>query len=180
MYLKSITYLVIACVVFLSCTDDRILENDDFQIAPTFEANVFQTEYTAELINNGNDSLLGPNVIRDFIDVDFFNEQVNDDYLETLVFKFRAENTINRDQILEFVFFDDMNVETFRITQTIDAGNASSPTLRFSVNLDSSEIDAITSSIQAEISISQPSTASVPGNMQLECILKAGYLYTGG
>lgn len=172
-------YLIIFCFIFLSCTDDRSLDNN-FEVRPVFEANVFQTQYSADLINTGNDSIPVPNVIKDYIDVDFFNEQVNDDYLETLEFKFLAENTINRNQTLEFVFFDAMNNATFQVTEPVQAGSENNPTLSsFSVILNPQEINIITSSIRAEITISQPSGATNSGNMTIECILEAGYLYTG-
>lgn len=173
-------YLIICCLVFFSCTDDRSLDYEDFEARPSFVANVFQTQYTAELINSGNDSIPTPNSIRDFIDINIFNESFNVNNLIRLEFKFLAENSINREQSLGFVFFDANGNETFELTEPIPEGRADNPTLKsFSVELNAQEIDRITSSIRAEISIDQPSTATNTGEMRLECIVEGGYLYPG-
>ena len=173
-------YLLIICVFFFSCIDDRSLDYEDFKLIPRFESNVFQTQYLAEKINAGNDSIPIPNTIRDFVDVDFLNEQVNADYSESLEFKFLAENSINRPQTLSFIFFDVDDFETFRVTETIPSGNLSDPTIKtFSVELNSQQIDIITSSIRAEILVNQPRAATNLGEMEIECIVEAGYFYSG-
>jgi len=173
-------YLLIICVIFFSCTDERSLDSDDFEVIPRFEANVFQTVYTAELINAGNDSIPIPNTIRDFVDIDFLNEQYNADYLESLEFKFLAENSINRPQTLDFIFFDIDDFETFRVTETIPSGSLTGPSIKtFSVELNPQQIDIITSSIRAEVFVNQPRAATNIGEMQIECIVEAGYLYPG-
>jgi len=173
-------YLLIICVIFFSCTDDRYLDYDDFEVNPKSEANVFQTQYLAEHINAGNDSIPVPNTIRDFVDIDFLNEQVNADYLESLEFKFLAENSINTPQTLDFIFFDVDDFEIFRVTETTPSGNLSDSTIKtFSVELNSQQIDIITSSIRAEVLINQPRAATNLGEMQIECIVEAGYIYTG-
>ncbi|MFO7744440.1 MAG: hypothetical protein R6V36_03535 [Psychroflexus sp.] len=173
-------YFIIICLAFFSCTDDRSLDYEDFEASPTYEVNVFQTQYSAAQINIGNDSIPNPNNIRDYIDVDFLNEQFNNDYLESLEFKFLAENSINRRQTIDFVFFDSNNSVTFRVTEPIPPGTESSPTIKsFSVVLSPQEIDIITSSIRAEFFVNQPSAATNSGDMRLECIVEAGYLFTG-
>lgn len=173
-------YFIIICLFFLSCTDDRPLDTDDFEAKPSFETNVFQTQYSAESINIGNDSIPVPNTIHDFIDVDFLNSQFNADYLESLKFTVLAENSINQRQTLDFVFFDVNDVETFRVTEPIPAGSIGNPTLKeFFVDLNPQEIEIITSSVRAEFFINQPSQATNSGTMQLECIVEGGYLFTG-
>jgi hypothetical protein len=173
-------YLLIICIIFFGCTDDRSLDSDDFEVSPRFETNVFQTQYTAELINAGNDSIPIPNTISDFVDIDFLNEQFNADYLESLEFKFLAKNSINRPQTLDFIFFDVDDSETYRVTEIIPSGNLSDPTIKtFSVELNPQQIDIITSSIRAEVHVNQPGTARNLGEMQIECIVEAGYLYSG-
>lgn len=173
-------YIVIICLILWSCTDDRDLDTNEFEARPSFETNVFQTQYSADLINSGNDSIPVPNTIRDYIDIDFLNEQFNDDYLENLEFKFLAENSINRRQTIDFVFFDRNNSETFRVTEPIAAGTEDSPTVKnFSVVLTPQEIDIITSSTRAEFFVNQPSAATNSGAMRLECIVEGGYLFSG-
>lgn len=171
-------YFIICCLIFFSCTDDRSLETEDFEASPVFETNVFQTQYTAQLINAGNES--NPNQIRDFIDINIFNESFNDD-LVSLEFEFRAENSIDREQTMDFIFFDSNDVETYRITLPIAAGTVGSPNIEnFTVVLDPLEIDKITTSVRAEIFVEQPTAASNSGDMRLDCIVEAGYLFTGG
>ena len=173
-------YLVIICLFFLSCTDDRPLDTDEFEARPSFVTNVFQTQYPAELINTGNDSNTGQNKLRDFIDVDFLNEEFNADYLERLRFTVLAENSIDQPQNLDFIFFDNNDLETFRVTEPIPAGSTGNPTLKeFSVDLNTEEIEIITSSVRAEFFVTQPSTANNSGTMQLECIVEGGYLFSG-
>jgi hypothetical protein len=173
-------YLLIFCLIFLSCTDDRSLDTDNFEVRPSFEANVFQTEYSAALINSGNDSIPVPNSIRDFIDIDFLNEEFNDDNLESLEFKFLAENSINRRQTFDFVFFNSDNGETFRVTEPIPAGTEEDPTVKsFSVVVSPQDIDIITTSIRAEFFVNQPSAATNSGSMRIECIVEGEYLFTG-
>lgn len=177
---RSMKYVLIFCLFFLSCTDDRDLNTDDFEARPSFETNVFQTQYSAELINSGNDSSLGPNTIRDFIDIDFLNEQFNEDYLESLEFKFLAENSINRRQTIDFIFFNSTNGVTYRVTEPIAAGTEDDPTVKtFSVVLSPQEIDLITSSTRTEFYVNQPSSATNSGHMQIECIVEGGYLFSG-
>jgi len=167
-------YLLIICVIFFGCTDDRSLDSDDFEVSPRFEVNVFQIQYPAQLINAGNNS------IREFVDTDFLNEQFNADYLESLEFKFSAENSINRPQTLKFIFFDVGGLETFRITHSIPQGNVSNPKIERFADLYNTQLDIqkITNSVKLEVSLSQPSQATNNGIMSLECIIEAGYLYT--
>jgi hypothetical protein len=173
-------YLLIICVIIFSCTDDRSLDSDDFEVSPRFVANVFQTQYSAEQINAGNDSIPIPNTIHDFVDIDFLNEQYNADYLESLEFKFLAKNSINRPQTLDFIFFDVDDFETFRVTETIPSGNLSDPTIKtFSVELNSQQTDIITSSIRAEVFVNHTRAATNLGEMQIECSVEAVYLYLG-
>ena len=173
-------YLVIICLFFLSCTDDRPLDTDEFEARPSFETNVFQTQYSAGSINTGNDSIAVPNTIHDYIDVNFLNEEFNADYLERLRFTVLAENSIDQPQNLDFIFFDNNDVETFRVTEPIPAGSTGNPTLKeFSVDLNTEEIEIITSSVRAEFFVTQPSTANNSGTMQLECIVEGGYLFSG-
>ncbi|SDG46738.1 hypothetical protein SAMN04488027_10269 [Psychroflexus sediminis] len=168
------------CLIFWSCTDDRSLDPEDFEARPTFEVNVFQTQYAAELINAGNDSIPVSNTLRDYIDVDFLNEQFNADYLVGLTFKVLAGNSINRRQNLNFIFYDDNDVETYRVSEPIAAGTEDQPTVKsFSVVLNAQEIAIITSSVRAEFFVRQASTATNSGRMQVECIVEASYLYTG-
>lgn len=172
-------YIVIIFLILLGCTDDRSLDYDDFEARPSFQINFFEIEYPTELINSGNDSIPVPNTIRDFLDVDFLSEEFNEDYLESLEFIFLAENSINQPQTINFVFLDGNGVVTFRLTERIEAGEEDNPTVQnFSAELTPQEIDLITSSVVAQILISQPSEASNTGMMQIECILEASYLYT--
>lgn len=177
---KNMKYLLIICVIFFGCTDDRSLDSDDFEVSPRFEVNVFQIQYPAQLINAGNASIPSPNTIREFVDTDFLNEQFNADYLESLEFKFLAENSINRPQTLKFIFFDVGGLETFRITHSIAGGNESNPEIESFADLYNTPLDIqkITNSVRLEVFFSQPSQATNNGVMSLECIIEAGYLYT--
>lgn len=171
-------YALLFCLIVLSCTDDRSLNYEDLEASPAFEINVFQTRYSASLINAGNQPTPVPNSLRDFIDLDFFNEEFNED-LVRLEFKFLAENSIDRIQQLDFIFYDANAMETFRISEPIAAGAEGNPNIQdFSVVLSPLEIEQITSSIRAEIYINQASSATNSGEMRLECIVEAGYLFS--
>ncbi|NEV94476.1 hypothetical protein G3567_10015 [Psychroflexus sp. YR1-1] len=171
-------YAVLFCLIILSCTDDRPLNYEDLEARPVFEFNVFQTRYSASLINAGNQSVPVPNSLRDFVDLDFFNEDFNEN-LVSLEFKFLAENSIDRIQQLDFIFYDANARETFRISEPIAAGAEGNPsTQEFSVVLNPLEIAQITSSVRAELLINQASSATNSGEMRLECIVEAGYLFS--
>jgi hypothetical protein len=174
-------YLLIICVIFLGCTDNRPLDSDDFEVSPRFEVNLFQIQYPALLINVGNNSIPSPNTIRQFVNTDFLNEQFNADYLKSLEFKFLAENSINTPQTFEFTFFDADGLVTFRIIHSIASGNESSPETHRVANpyTTQSDIEKITNSVELEVVFSQPLQASNNGIMNLECVIEAGYLYTG-
>lgn len=180
-YFKYMKYLLIICVIFLGCTDNRPLDSDDFEVSPRFEVNLFQIQYPTQLINVGYDSIPFPDTIRQFVNTDFLNEQFNADYLKSLEFKFLAENSINTPQTFKFTFFDADGVETLTITHSIAGGNESSPqTERFADPYTTqSDIEKITNSVELEVFFSQPSQASNNGIMNLECVIEAGYLYTG-
>ncbi|MBZ9787102.1 hypothetical protein LB456_06480 [Psychroflexus sp. CAK57W] len=171
--------LIITCLFFLSCTDDRSFNDEDFEATPTFEVNLFQTQYSAELINTGNESTPVPNTLHDFIDVDFLNKEVNED-LVGLKFEVLAENSIDRVQNLNFVFYDVNDLETFRVSEPIPAGAEGSPSIKnFTVVLGPAEIERIITSVRAEFFVTQASAATNTGSMQLECIAEASYLFTG-
>lgn len=171
--------LIITCLFFLSCTDDRSFNDEDFEATPTFEVNLFQTQYSAELINTGNESTPVPNTLHDFIDADFLNKQVNED-LVGLKFEVLAENSIDRVQNLNFVFYDVNDLETFRVSEPIAAGAEGNPHIQnFSVVLEPLEIESIITSVRAEFFVNQASSATNSGEMRLECIAEASYLFTG-
>ncbi|PKG41276.1 hypothetical protein [Psychroflexus sp. MES1-P1E] len=175
-------YLLIICVVFLGCTDNRPLDSDDFELSPRFEVNLFQIQYPALLINVGNNSIPSPNTIRQFVNTDFLNEQFNADYLKSLEFKFLAENSIDTPQTFEFIFFDADGVETLTITHSIEEGDESTPKTGRFANLytTQSDIEKITNSVELEVVFSQPLSADNNGIMNLECVIEASYLYTKG
>ena len=175
-YFKNMKYLLIICVIFLGCTDNRALNSDDFELSPRFEVNLFQIQYPAFLINVGNDS------IRQFVNADFLNEQFNADYLKSIEFKFLAENSIDTPQTFKFIFFDADGVETLTITHSIEEGDESTPKTERFANLytTQSDIEKITNSVELEVVFSQPLSASNNGIMNLECVIEASYLYTRG
>jgi len=173
-------YLWICFLLLLSCTDDRDLDSDEFEFAPVFEANVFEAEYPAELINVGNDSIPVPNSIIDFIDINFLNEEFNTDNLVGLQFMFLAENSINQRQTINFVFFDVNDIVTFRVTEPIPAGSVDNPTLKtFSVALSPQQLESITKSTRAELLVNQPSSNSNSGRLRMECVVEGSYEFGG-
>ncbi|WP_019037462.1 hypothetical protein [Psychroflexus tropicus] len=182
-YLKDklvMLLLGVISITYLGCTDDRDFDTDDFELNPIFELNVFEAEYSAGLINTGNDSIPVQNSIRDFIDVDFLNEEFNVDNLVELEFKFLAENSINRRQTIDFVFFDVNNIETFRVTEPIPAGSVDNPTIKtFSVALTPQELETITTSIRAEFLVNQPASNSNSGRLRMECVVEGSYEFAG-
>jgi hypothetical protein len=172
-------YICICFLIFIGCTDDRDLDTDGFELSPVFEANVFEAEYSAELINAGNDSIPVPNSIIDFIDIDFLNEEFNTGNLVGLEFMFLAENSINRRQNIDFIFFDINDSETFRVTESIPAGSENNPTPKtFSVALTPAQLEIITTSIRAEFLVNQPESATNSGRLRMECIVEGSYEFT--
>ena len=172
-------YICICFLILISCTDDRDLDTNGFELSPVFEVNVFDAEYTAGLINTGNDSIPVPNSIIDFIDIDFLNEEFNTGNLVGLKFTFLAETTINRRQNVNFIFFDTNDSETFRVTESIPVGSRSNPTFKtFSVALTPQQLERITTSIRAEFLLNQPTSNSNSGRLRMECIVRGSYEFT--
>ena len=100
--------------------------------------------------------------------------------IRSMGYKTVVKTIDNKTQTLDFIFFDIDDFETFRVTETIPSGSLTGPSIKtFSVELNAQQIDIITSSIRAEVSVNQPGAATNLGEMEIECIVEAGYLYPG-
>lgn len=158
--------LFLLSILFItSCTDDRALDYTEFEITPNVELNLVEIEYPAFAINAVGNSIGFP------IDIDVFGNDLTNNNIKSVQLNFFVENSIDQPQDINFVFYDTSGVETFRIEKTIGAPSTSvNPIIeRFEEIVD---VDSFSKTTQAEMIISQPSSAST-GILRLECVLES-------
>lgn len=164
--MQIIMRLFLLSILFItSCTDDRTLDYTEFEITPNLELNLVEIEYPAFAINAVRNSISFP------IDIDVFGNDLTNTNIKSVQLNFFVENSINQPQDISLVFYDTSGAETFRIEKTIGAPTASvNPIIeRFEEIVD---VDSFSKTTQAEMTISQPSSAST-GTFRLECVLES-------
>ena len=158
--------LLLGLVVFatlLSCIDDREVDFSGI-----------------EDINEGNSESI--NQYSDATEIDFFEQDINLDYLEDLTFQMNVESTINSELKIDLQFVDEDEDVAFRrieSARTIRPGYSFNPNYEI-VEFDLSEAD-ISDVIQSDyviITVSQESKATNNGKFELKSLARFSYLYT--
>ncbi|MFN2261528.1 MAG: hypothetical protein ABR595_05645 [Psychroflexus sp.] len=175
--------LLLGLVVFatlLSCIDDREVDFSGIEANPTYEANFVHFDFSAEDINEGNAE--SKNKYSDATEIDFFEQDINLDYLESLTFQMNVENTINSELKVDLQFIDKEDDVAFR---TIESARTIQPGYSFNPNYEIVEFnltdDEITDVIQSDfviITVSQESEATNGGTFELKSLARFSYLYT--
>jgi len=161
---------LLSVFLFLSCTDNRVLDYTAFEITPNVELNLLEFEYPASAINAVYNGFV-PNSFP--VELNLFGSDLTSSNIESIQLNFFVENSIDQRQDISLVFYDTSGVETFRIEKTIGAPSASvNPIIeRFGKKI--VDIDDFTKSTEVEIRISQPDLAYPDGKLSLECVLES-------
>ena len=110
---------LLSVFLFLSCTDNRVLDYTAFEITPNVELNLLEFEYPALAINAVGNSIDFP------IDIDLFGSDLTSSNIKSIQLNFFVENSIDQRQDISLVFYDASGAETFRIDEQIDPPSAS-------------------------------------------------------
>ena len=160
---------LLSVFLFLSCTDNRVLDYTAFEITPNVELNLLEFEYPASAINAVYNGFV-PNSFP--VELNLFGSDLTSSNIESIQLNFFVENSIDQRQDISLVFYDASGAETFRIDEQIDPPSASAnpQTVDF---IEKPDIDDFTKSTEVEIRISQPNLASTGGKLSLECVLES-------
>jgi len=170
---------ILLLVILSSCVDDRELDFEGIEANPKYEANFVNFNFSAEEINVGNTS--AGNRYVDATSVDFFEQEVNVDYLDSLSIQMNIESTIDTRMRVKFKFFQDDSIN-FRLIESIQAvqpGDSLNPSNQIvEVRLTEDEVYDVVRSEYVRVSVKQDSTASNNGHFDFKSILRFSYLYT--
>ncbi|WP_445955858.1 hypothetical protein [Yeosuana sp.] len=96
---------------------------NDFKITPVFESSlVYLNEPASRFLVKGNEI----NIVKDSVNIDFFNNQFNADHLVKAEFLFETTNSINRAFQVQVDMFDINNQLQHAFTFTTDASPSNS------------------------------------------------------
>ncbi|WP_127845585.1 hypothetical protein [Psychroflexus aestuariivivens] len=180
MMTKKILLGLFVFSTLISCVDDRDVDFSGIEANPTYEANFVDFNFSAEDINNGNSE--SGNVYSDATEIDFFEQDINLDHLESLSFQMNVESTINSELKIDLQFVNQEEEIAFRrieSTRTIRPGYGFSPNYEIvEFNLTETEIMDVIQSDHVIISVSQESEATNNGTFELKSLARFSYLYT--
>lgn len=159
---------LLSVFLFLSCTDNRVLDYTAFEITPNVELNLLEFEYPASAINAVYNGFV-PNSFP--VELNLFGSDLTSSNIESIQLNFFVENSIDQRQDISLVFYDTSGAVTFRIDKQIDPPSPSANPLTVNF-IKKPNIDDFTKSTEVEIKISQPSSAST-GTFRLECVLES-------
>ncbi|MCB4799226.1 hypothetical protein [Neotamlana laminarinivorans] len=104
--MRKITLLVIAMLIFVSCTKDvDFNQANDIQISPAVELSLIYTQaYASNFLVNGVEVATTET---DFIEVDIFNDQFINDNVTKVDLHFETENTLPREFLFNVNFYSE-------------------------------------------------------------------------
>jgi len=169
--------LVLLLLLNVACVDDRDLSVDDVVLNPEYRLNFVNFEFTANTLNQGNQS--EPDQISDLAEVDFLREDINVDHLETVSFEVATQNGLDQPLSINFQFADiDGNV-VYEFNRTIAARSNDVPNNEaFTINLNDQQVDAITDAFNLQATFVQPDENDQSGSFSLTSIVHFSYRYT--
>lgn len=161
---------LLSVFLFLSCTDNRVLDYTAFEITPNVELNLLEFEYPASSINAVYNGFI-PNSFP--VELNLFGSDLTSSNIESIQLNFFVENSIDQRQDISLVFYDTSGDVTFRIDEQIDSPSPSANPQTVELPPEEPNIDDFTKSTEVEIRISQPNLASTGGKLSLECVLES-------
>lgn len=179
---KKLLLGIVFFSTLISCIDDRDVDFSGIEANPTFEANFVHFDFSAEDINEGNSESI--NQYSDATEIDFFEQDINLDYLEDLTFQMNVESTINSELKIDLEFIDedegeDVALRRIESARTIRPGYSFNPNYEIiEFNLSDEDIMDVIQSDYVIITVSQESEATNNGKFELKSLARFSYLYT--